>query len=348
MASSEFSKKEQPGGQNQSTDKTTGDFSRASSPADRVASLKSYHRARSLCDRCAEKWFPGHKCASTVQLHAIEEVWDLLAIPESVEDAPDQPEQIMMALSLSPAAWEGIDKGTTMRFAGRMQQHDILILVDSGSSHTFVSDRLRPQLSGVQELPRTISVQVANGQVLPCRYHLPAAEWSMSDCQFVTDMKFLPLTVFDVVLGMNWLQQYSPMKVERANKWAVIPYNGSSAYLQGVQVTLPAGAVTDLLLLSVESQATPAGQSVDPKVQSVLDQFVEVFEDPVGLPPSRTCDHTVPLVRGAHPFNIKPYRDDIGSRRSLLLEAHECAQRLSPEIVRPCHHRGLVHRRVAV
>jgi hypothetical protein len=88
MASSEFSKKEQPGGQNQSTDKTTGDFSRASSPADRVASLKSYHRARSLCDRCAEKWFPGHKCASTVQLHAIEEVWDLLAVPESVEGAP--------------------------------------------------------------------------------------------------------------------------------------------------------------------------------------------------------------------------------------------------------------------
>lgn len=114
MASSEFSKKEQPGGQNQSTDKTIGDFSRASSPADRVASLKSYHRARGLCDRCAEKWFPGHKCASTVQLHAIEEVWDLLAVPESVVDAPDQPEQIMMALSLSPAAWEGIDKGTTM------------------------------------------------------------------------------------------------------------------------------------------------------------------------------------------------------------------------------------------
>ena len=114
MASSEFSKKEQPGGQNQSTDKTTGDFSRASSPADRVASLKSYRRAQGLCDRCAEKWFPGHKCASTVQLHAIEEVWDLLAVPESVVDAPDQLEQIMMALSLSPAAWEGIDKGTTM------------------------------------------------------------------------------------------------------------------------------------------------------------------------------------------------------------------------------------------
>ncbi|NP_001142693.1 uncharacterized protein LOC100384518 isoform 1 [Zea mays] len=102
------------------------------------------------------------------------------------------------------------------------------------------------------------------------------------------------------VLGMNWIQQYSPMKVDWANKWAVIPYNGSPAYLQGVQVTLPAGAVTELLLLSVESQATPAGQSVDPKVQAVLDQFVEVFEDPVGLPPSRTCDHTIPLVPGTN------------------------------------------------
>jgi hypothetical protein len=42
--------------------------------ADRVASLKSYYRALGLCDRCAEKWFQGNKCANTVQLHAIEEV----------------------------------------------------------------------------------------------------------------------------------------------------------------------------------------------------------------------------------------------------------------------------------
>jgi tRNA A37 N6-isopentenylltransferase MiaA len=47
---------------------------------------------------------------------------------------------------------------------------------------------------------------------------------------------------------------------------------------------------------------------VDPRVQQVLDQFLEVFADPTGLPPSLPCDHNIPLIPSAHPFNIRAYR----------------------------------------
>lgn len=43
-------------------EKPNTDNRRGSSSAERIASLKSYRRARGLCDRCDEKWFPGHKC----------------------------------------------------------------------------------------------------------------------------------------------------------------------------------------------------------------------------------------------------------------------------------------------
>jgi hypothetical protein len=46
--------------------------------SDRLASLWSYRHARGLCDRCMEQWMPDHKCPNTVQLQAIEEVWDML------------------------------------------------------------------------------------------------------------------------------------------------------------------------------------------------------------------------------------------------------------------------------
>ena len=39
--------------------------------ADKFAALKAYRRARGLCDRCAERWRPGHQCATTVQLHVV-------------------------------------------------------------------------------------------------------------------------------------------------------------------------------------------------------------------------------------------------------------------------------------
>lgn len=40
----------------------------------------------------------------------------------------------------------------------------------------------------------------------------------------------------------------------------------------------------------------------------ILSDFAEVFEEPRGLPPSQDCDHTIPLVPGAQPVNVRPYR----------------------------------------
>jgi hypothetical protein len=55
-----------------------------------------------------------------------------------------------------------------------------------------------------------------------------------------------------------------------------------------------------------ESEESPT-QLPDEVVQ-ILKQFQVVFEEPVGLPPRRLCDHSIPLIPGAHPVNKKPYR----------------------------------------
>jgi hypothetical protein len=44
------------------------------------------------------------------------------------------------------------------------------------------------------------------------------------------------------------------------------------------------------------------------EIQSLIDQFGILFEEPQGLPPSRACDHAIPLIPGARPVNIRPYR----------------------------------------
>lgn len=133
------------------SDKANAEIGRHSSAADRVASLKSYRGARGLCDRCAEKWFLGHKCANTVQLHVIDEVWDLLSPEEECNDrVVETKEQIFLALSTS--AWTGAESVATLRLHGSIQQMQLEILIDSGSSHTFISDRFSAKLSGVQSL----------------------------------------------------------------------------------------------------------------------------------------------------------------------------------------------------
>ena len=45
-----------------------------------------------------------------------------------------------------------------------------------------------------------------------------------------------------------------------------------------------------------------------PEVQLILDDFASVFAEPSGLPPRRACDHKIPLVPGAQPVSVRPYR----------------------------------------
>lgn len=44
---------------------------------DKLATLRSYRCARGLCVRCGEKWSRDHKCPEALQLHALQEFWDM-------------------------------------------------------------------------------------------------------------------------------------------------------------------------------------------------------------------------------------------------------------------------------
>jgi hypothetical protein len=55
--------------------------------------------------------------------------------------------------------------------------------------------------------------------------------------------------------------------------------------------------------LSPESTKEP----IPSEVQTILDQFAQVFQDPKKLPLERSYDHSIPLLPGAIPFNAKPY-----------------------------------------
>jgi hypothetical protein len=47
-------------------DAKTTEAARINNTDDKFRALKQYRRAKGLCDRCAEKWSPRHRCAPTV------------------------------------------------------------------------------------------------------------------------------------------------------------------------------------------------------------------------------------------------------------------------------------------
>jgi hypothetical protein len=125
------------------------------------AALKAYRRAKGHCIKCAEKWSREHKCAPSVQLHVLQEVLELFKMEMDDEDTASITSKSQSFLALSAHAVNGTEGPRTMRMQGRIQDIPIVILIDSGSSHTFLSKHVARQCSGIISLPSSIGVQVA-------------------------------------------------------------------------------------------------------------------------------------------------------------------------------------------
>jgi hypothetical protein len=116
-------------------------------------------------------------------------------------------------MHLSVAAIVGKASPKTFCLFGDIQARALFILVDSGSSHTFLNVFVATSLTGVQQLVSPVLVQVANGVVLQCHSHIPDGSWSVQGCSFSIDLKIFPLSPYDMILATDWLSSFSPMQV---------------------------------------------------------------------------------------------------------------------------------------
>lgn len=220
------------------------------------------------------------------------------------EQVPADTEQAFMILS-SVAAF-GSPAPRTMQFKGSLGGKDLLIRVDSGSSHSFLSSAFAQDLPNLKTLARPMTVRVADGGTVVCTAELQCAEWIVQGHSFHSSLRILQLGSFDMIVGMDWLEAFSPMKVDWRCKWMSIPHGPSHVLLQGL---LPNSDQSPLLhLCHIASSTNTADSPIPPPIQELLVEFAHLFEEPSDLPPRRQCDHQIPLIPGAPPVAVRQYR----------------------------------------
>lgn len=115
--------------------------------------------------KCGEPYSPQHKCPKLVPLHVMEEVLELLQMDnkeDSCSEAGSQDSEAEL-LCLSYFAAAGIQGKRTIRLQGVAQDKDILILVDSGSSASFISEALVDKLQLPPQSCAPVQVKIADG-----------------------------------------------------------------------------------------------------------------------------------------------------------------------------------------
>ncbi|KAL4184690.1 hypothetical protein AMTRI_Chr10g2390 [Amborella trichopoda] len=91
-------------------------------------------RSKGLCYNCNDKWNPVHHCKKILLIEACTEEINGDVVMENDED------DSIATPAISLHAISGIRAPETMRVTGHLGRVDATILIDSGSTHNFISE----------------------------------------------------------------------------------------------------------------------------------------------------------------------------------------------------------------
>jgi hypothetical protein len=148
----------------------------------------------------------------------------------------------------------------------------LLALLDSGSTHSFISeDAARRTRLPIEDRPR-MTATVTNGERVACSGVIRHTPFSIDATSLATDLFVMPLAGYDLVLGTRWLGTLGPIVWDFATRSVSFQQQGRTICWMG------APSPTTLRLRSV---AAASGTLLD----EFLASYGDIFAEPTGLPP---------------------------------------------------------------
>jgi hypothetical protein len=136
----------------------------------------------------------------------------------------DDPEPAVAAVAAQCSMLSAqAESSSCIRLTAKVQEQTMLILLDSGSSHSFVSASFCQTLAFTHVPLPPVLVKVANGQFIICDSMVSQLEWSSQGHNLKTDLRVLDIGAYDAVLGMDWLDEHSLMSCQ----WHGLTMKGS-------------------------------------------------------------------------------------------------------------------------
>jgi hypothetical protein len=150
-------------------------------------------RRLGLCFNCNEKYTRGggghnRTCKRLVYVHGVD-----------IDDGDDTTEAKTPVFSLHALA--GVRFSDTMQVAVTLGASPLLTLLDSGSTHDFISESAARRTGLPLQSRPQLTVTVANGERVTCVGVLRQAAFTIHDATFHADLFVMPLAGFDMVLG---------------------------------------------------------------------------------------------------------------------------------------------------
>eukprot|EP00253_Pinus_taeda_P029117 PITA_29117 len=319
------------------------------SPADMAE-----RRKKGLCYYCDEKYSPGHKCKEpkffqidATNYSSSEEAPPLEELEEAEEDnqkdnVPDEPVISLHALAR-------ISSPQTLKIRGFIKHRLVVVLIDSGSTHNFIHQRVAEAVHCFVRAVSNFQVQIVDGGTMKCECRCENVKLQMGDYQLKTHMFAIHIGGCNIVLGVEWLLTLGPIIMDFQELYMSFKQNNSTHTLRGLQAGAPSiisshrmekllkkghhGVINQFnAIQAVEPNSLP----IHLEMQQILNNHLPVFDKPHELPSRGEHDHSITFVPGAQPPNVHPYRYPFTQKNEIekiikeILEAGVIRPSISP------------------
>jgi hypothetical protein len=177
--------------------------------------FRDYRKANGLCFHCGNKFDAAHmelcQKKNKAQVHALaindldQNLSEYTLNQLVVEDALAEE---LYHLSLNVIS--GTEINECIKIRSLVRNRVMLILMDSGSSHSFVSTSFVAQagLTTIPIKPRTVQLPI--GQTLMSDKMVHNLEWWCQGHTLTFDTRVLDMAAYDAILGYDWLNFIVP------------------------------------------------------------------------------------------------------------------------------------------
>ncbi|OIW01863.1 hypothetical protein TanjilG_07158 [Lupinus angustifolius] len=196
---------------------------------------------------------------------------------------------------------------------------------------------MQPRVAQFLQLPISptpkFPVMVGNGERTYCTGLCKETPINLQQQLFTIPFYLLPIQRADVVLGIEWLSTLGPVTSDFSVPSMTFTHDHKPITLTGQHSHTPTlasfhqlrrlsnmDAIAYIFYITIYPQATMHTLAVPepdtnnpitdlhPDIQTLLQDFDNVFTNPTGLPPPRPHDYKIILLPNQPPANVKPYR----------------------------------------
>lgn len=131
----------------------------------------------------------------------------------SMELKEEEPAEEVEVAEISISSIAGISSSRTIKLRGTLRGRDVIVMIDSGATHNFVSKKLVEQLQLETDKTRGYSVLTAGGVTFRDAGLCSELELELPGCTITSSFLPLELGSADAILGIQWLETLGNMKV---------------------------------------------------------------------------------------------------------------------------------------